>query len=111
MSVGPFAVVSLLVATAASKVVSPDEIAKYVQVSLTLCLLVGITLLIGGLLRMGWIVNFISLPVLNAFTTASGLIIGSSQLASLFGITAEKSSVFYMTIINFFKKRIQDHRK
>jgi len=58
---------------------------RYLQLVLLLALMVGATKLLLGGLRLGVILNFISHPVLAAFTTASALIIATGQLKYMLG--------------------------
>lgn len=87
LAVGPVAVVSLLTATAASAVAAPGS-AEYVQAALALALLSGLILFLMGLLRLGFIANLLSHPVMSGFITASGLLIAASQLQHILGVRA-----------------------
>lgn len=88
MSVGPVAVVSLMTAAAIEKVAGNTAL-EAVQVAMLLALLSGAFLLGLGLLRAGFLANFLSHPVVAGFITASALIIMLSQLKHLMGIRAE----------------------
>ena len=87
LAVGPVAIVSLLVGEAiartSSQTSTPPE-----QVAVTLGLLVGVFLLTLGLLRFGFLANFISSPVINGFVHAAAFIIAASQLPKLLGISS-----------------------
>jgi sulfate permease, SulP family len=87
LSVGPVAVVSLMTAAAIrnSGVASGLE---PVAVAVLLALLSGVLLLIMGLLRFGFLANFLSHPVVAGFVSASGLLIAGSQVQHLLGIRA-----------------------
>src|SRR5690606_7247363 len=87
LAVGPVAVVSLLTATAAGAVATPGG-AEYVAAALTLALLSGLILFLMGLLRLGFIANLLSHPVISGFITASGLLIAASQLQHILGVRA-----------------------
>ena len=86
LSVGPVAVVSLMTAAALSKL-GLGSSAEYIAAALTLTFLCGGILLLLGLLRLGFMANFLSHPVISAFITASGILIGVSQLQHLLGIS------------------------
>lgn len=86
LAVGPVAIVSLLVATGISPLAEPDS-AMYLQLALTLALLVGLIQVGMGLVRLGFLVNFLSHPVLSGFTSAAALVIGFSQLKHLLGLS------------------------
>lgn len=88
LSVGPVAVVSLLTATSIHGVVE-QGIAGYVPAAITLALLSGVFLLAMGVLRLGFMANFLSHAVISGFITASGILIAISQLKYILGITAQ----------------------
>ena len=87
LAVGPVAVVSLLTVAAVSKIALPGT-SEYIVAAITLAFLSGIILLALGLLRLGFLANFLSHPVIAGFITASGLIIAASQLKHILGIEA-----------------------
>jgi SulP family sulfate permease len=87
LAVGPVAVVSLMSAAAAGQVAAaggPD----FAAASILLALLSGLFLLALGLLRLGFIANFLSHPVISGFISASGILIAASQLKHILGIKA-----------------------
>ncbi len=87
LSVGPVAVVSLMTASALGEVAAQGS-ANYVTAAATLALLSGLFLLLLGLLRLGFIGNFLSHTVISGFISASGLLIIVSQSKHLLGINA-----------------------
>jgi SulP family sulfate permease len=87
LAVGPVAIVSLLTAAAVSKVAIPGT-SEYIVAAITLAFLSGAILLALGFLRLGFLTNFLSHPVIAGFITASGIIIAASQLKDILGITA-----------------------
>lgn len=91
LAVGPVAMMSLLVATGVSSL-SPSSVEEYIAIALMLSLLVGIIQLTLGLLRFGFITNFLSHPVLSGFTSAAAVIIALSQLKYLTGIGIPRSN-------------------
>lgn len=86
LAVGPVAIVSLLVASGVGQVAEMGT-AVYWQAALTLALLVGVIQMGMGLLRAGFLVNFLSHPVLAGFTSAAALVIGLSQFKHLLGLS------------------------
>jgi SulP family sulfate permease len=90
LAVGPVAMVSLLVAAGVAPLAEGSP-SRYVELALTLALLVGVIQLLLGLFRFGFVVNFLSHPVLTGFTSAAALIIGFSQLKNLTGIDLARS--------------------
>lgn len=87
LAVGPVAVVSLMTLSAASGIAPPGT-PDFIAAALVLALLSGLFLLALGLLRLGFLANLLSHPVVSGFITASGIIIATSQLKSIFGIKA-----------------------
>lgn len=85
LAVGPVAMDSLLVASALGTL-SLLEPGQYVAAAVFMALLVGaIQLLLGGL-KLGFLSNFLSRPVLSGFTSAAAIIIGFSQVRHLLGV-------------------------
>ncbi|MGB4248844.1 MAG: SulP family inorganic anion transporter, partial [Pseudohongiellaceae bacterium] len=87
LSVGPVAVLSLMTAATLGGLQLAGN-AEYIVAALTLAFLSGAFLLILGLLRMGFLANFMSHPVVTGFITASGVIIVLSQVQHLLGISS-----------------------
>jgi len=88
LAVGPVAVVSLMTAAAIGEFAAAGSPA-YWTAALTLAFLSGAMLLLMGVLRLGFLANFLSHPVISGFISASGLIIAASQLKSLMGVKVE----------------------
>ena len=86
LSVGPVAVLSLMTAAALGGLQLSS--AQYMAAAMTLAFLSGAFLFLLGLLRMGFVANFMSHPVVTGFITASAAIIALSQLQNLLGISA-----------------------
>ncbi|WP_048599887.1 SulP family inorganic anion transporter [Nereida ignava] len=87
LAVGPVAVVSLLTASAIGQVAETGT-AGYAVAALTLAGLSGAFLVLLGVLRLGFLANFLSHPVIAGFITASGILIATSQLKHILGISA-----------------------
>lgn len=88
LAVGPVAVISLMTASAVGKLAAQGT-ADYASAAIILALLSGGMLTMMGLLRLGFLANFLSHPVISGFITASGIIIATSQLGGLLGISTE----------------------
>ena len=88
LAVGPVAVVSLMTAAAIGQVAEQGT-AGYAVAALTLAFLSGGFLMLLGFLRMGFLANFLSHPVIAGFITASGLLIATSQVKHILGVRAE----------------------
>lgn len=89
LAVGPVAVVSLMTAAAIGKIADPGS-SEYIMAAITLAFLSGAFLVLMGVLRLGFLANFLSHPVIAGFITASGIIIATSQLKHIFGVKAEE---------------------
>lgn len=85
LAVGPVAVVSLMTAAAVGEVAAAGT-ADYATAALTLAAMSGVMLLAMGVLRLGFIANFLSHPVISGFITASALLIAAGQLGPLLGV-------------------------
>ena len=92
LSVGPVAVLSLMTAAALSKLGLSDS-SQLLTAALTLAFLSGVFLLMLGLMRLGFMANFLSHPVISAFITASAIIIGLSQVQYLLGTTSSGQNI------------------
>ncbi|XAR66317.1 hypothetical protein NMG60_11012504 [Bertholletia excelsa] len=91
LAIGPVALVSLLVSNVLSKIVdSSDEL--YSELAILLALMVGILECIMGLLRLGWLIRFISHSVISGFTTASAIVIALSEAKYFLGYDLVRSS-------------------
>ncbi|MGA1347045.1 MAG: SulP family inorganic anion transporter [Burkholderiaceae bacterium] len=88
LAVGPVAVVSLMTAAAIGEHAVAGS-PQYWAVAITLAFLSGVMLLIMGVLRLGFLANFLSHPVISGFISASGLLIAARQLKTLMGVKAE----------------------
>lgn len=88
LAVGPVAVISLMTAAAVGKLALQGT-EEYIFAAMALALISGLMLLVMGLLRLGFMANFLSHPVISGFITASGIIIATSQLKHILGIDAQ----------------------
>ncbi len=99
LATGPVAVVSLMTA-AALEPLAAGNAESFVAYAVLLATMVGIFQLALGLLRLGVLVDFLSHPVVLGFTNAGALIIATSQLGKLFGVSVEKAEHHYETVWN-----------
>jgi len=88
LAVGPVAVVSLMTAAAVGQVAAPGT-TEYLTAAITLAFLSGLVLVAMSVLRLGFLANFLSHPVISGFITASGILIATSQLKHILGIKVE----------------------
>ncbi len=103
LAVGPVAMVSLLTATAIGSF-QGLTVNEYISYAILLAFLVGGIQFLLGLFRLGFLVNFLSHPVVSGFTSAAALIIGLSQLKSLLGIDIPRSHHINEILLNAFDK-------
>jgi SulP family sulfate permease len=97
LATGPVAVVSLLTASALEPFasISPET---YLTYAIILALFVGVFQFLLGMFRLGVLVNFLSHPVVMGFTNAAAIIIATSQVGKLFGVSVEKAPQHYETV-------------
>lgn len=98
LAVGPVAMVSLLTAAGIGAMAEAGT-TSYIALAIALALLVGFIQLGLGLFRLGFLVNFLSHPVISGFTSAAALIIGLSQLKHLLGVDLARSHHIHEIII------------
>ncbi|WP_435258935.1 SulP family inorganic anion transporter [Thioclava sp. FR2] len=87
LAVGPVAVVSLMTAASVGKLAAAGT-PEYLGAAIAMAVASGLMLLAMGLLRLGFIANFLSHPVISGFITASGILIATSQIPGILGIKA-----------------------
>jgi len=106
MCIGPFALISLVVASVADGLVPAERTEEmYLGAVLMLSMLAGLLQVLMGLVGLGVISSFLADPCIAGFTTAVALIIMSSQLKYLLGISLGKSSMpvtVYRALAAFF---------
>ncbi|XP_073159518.1 sulfate transporter 4.1, chloroplastic-like isoform X2 [Henckelia pumila] len=91
LAIGPVALTSLLVSNVLGNIVDSSE-QLYTDLAILLALMVGVLECIMGLLRLGWLIRFISHSVISGFTTASAIVIALSQAKYFLGYSIERSS-------------------
>ncbi len=110
LATGPIAIDSLIVAAGVSTL-AVAESENYIAIVLALTLMVGCIQIIVGAFRLGFIVNFLSKPVLTGFVAAAALIIGFNQFKGLLRIDIERSNRIQYVIQNVFEKITTIHWK
>ena len=83
-SVGPMAIIALMTASALGPLAAPGS-AEYGLLAGQLALMTGLVLLACGLLRVGFLANFFSRPVMSGFTLGSSVVIALGQCETLLG--------------------------
>tara|TARA_X000001036_G_scaffold10849_1_gene9547 strand:- start:1272 stop:2990 length:1719 start_codon:yes stop_codon:yes gene_type:complete len=95
LAVGPVAMDSLLVAAGLGALSIVDS-NQYIQMAILLALTIGAIQFLLGLLKMGFIVNFLSKPVISGFTSAAAIIICINQLKHILGISISQSNKIHI---------------
>ena len=85
VAIGPVAMDSLIVATGVSTLALAGS-DSYIAIAILLAFMVGTIQFLLGVFRLGFIVNFLSKPVISGFTSAVALTIGINQFRNLFGV-------------------------
>ena len=94
LSVSSTATLAILTGAQLGLAVPDGDPAKLVTATATLAGLVGVTLLVARLMRLGFVANFISTPVLTGFKAGIGLVIVLDQVPKLLGVHIAKQAFF-----------------
>jgi SulP family sulfate permease len=108
-SVAPVAIDSLLIAAAVAPLAGGDQ-TRYVALAGLLALLSGGLQIGAGLLRLGTLVSFLSVPVISGFTSAAALTIAASQFKDLLGVSASGTSTTLVDTVRGLLPRLGDTR-
>jgi SulP family sulfate permease len=108
LAVGPVAIVSLLVASGVAPLAESGS-AEYLQLALTLAFMVAIIQFIMGVVRAGFLVNFLSHPVVSGFTSGAAIVIGFSQLKHLIGVNIPRTEYFYEQVLYAAKHLLESN--
>jgi len=108
LAVGPVAMVALLVAAGIGKIAEIGS-EDFIAMSILLAFMVGLFQFLLGLFRMGFLVNFMSHPVISGFTSAAAIIIAASQLKHLLGIQISNSNYIHEILIESARKFSEIH--
>ena len=85
LQTGPVAMISLLTASIVGSLAAAGS-SDYIQLAAKLAFLIGVLWFLAGLLRLAFIINFVSRPVIEGFIHAGAVIIATSQLGKVMGI-------------------------
>lgn len=108
VATGPVAMVSLMVASGIGAIAIPGS-ADYVGLALTLALMIGVIQLAMGAFRLGFLVNFMSHPVISGFTSAAAILIAFSQLKHILGVSIERAHYPYETLVQLVQQLPNAH--
>lgn len=103
VAIGPVAMDSLIVATGVSTLALAGS-ESYISIAILLALLVGVIQFLLGIFSLGFIVNFLSKPVITGFTSAVALIIGLNQFRNLFGVDFFQSDQLQYIVVDIWKQ-------
>jgi len=101
LAIGPVAVISLLVSRGVGSL-STSGTEEFIMLAILLALLAGIIQFAMGVFRLGFLVNFLSHPVVAGFISAAGIIIGFSQVKHLLGLDIQKKRI-YQIVLDVFE--------
>ncbi|WP_457610723.1 SulP family inorganic anion transporter, partial [Lutibacter sp.] len=103
LAVGPVAMDSLIVASGVGAIAAVGS-EHFITLAILLALLMGIMQLAFGVFRLGFLVNFLSKPVISGFTSAAALIIGLNQLKHVFGVNMQRNNQLQYIILDAFSQ-------
>src|SRR5688572_17027415 len=95
LSVSTTTTIAILSAAALGQVATNGNPAALLTATATLAALVGVILVVASFLRLGFVANFISEPVLTGFKAGIGLVIVLDQVPKLLGLHFPKGSFFH----------------
>lgn len=105
LSVGPVAVTSLMTLAAVAPIATQGT-PEYLAAAMALALLTGLILIVLGFLKLGFLSNFMSFPVMAGLGTAVGIQIAAGQLTPVLGIPS-KGGTFLAQIISLIENYSQ----
>ncbi len=91
LAVGPVAMDSLIVAAGVAALAELGS-DKFIEFAIMLAFMMGVLQVLFGVFKLGFLVNFLSKPVISGFTTAAALIIGLNQLKHLTGMNLGRNN-------------------
>lgn len=97
LSIGPVAVTAILVMSGVSQLAEPFS-NEFVSLVIFASFLIGVLQIIMSILRMGFLVNLVSQPVISGLISAAALIIIVSQLKEGFGIEVPNYKYIYQSV-------------
>ena len=108
LAVGPVAMDSLLVAAGLGGLALAGT-NRYIELALLLSVMMGLTQWAMGMLRMGFLVQFLSKPVISGFTSAAAILIGLNQLPHLAGVACERSNQVHVVLGHIMEAAASTH--
>ncbi|UMB60048.1 solute carrier family 26 protein [Lutibacter sp. A80] len=102
LAVGPAAMDSLIVASGVATLAQIGT-ENFIEFAILLAFMVGFLQVVFGFFKLGFLVNFLSRPVISGFTSAAALIIGLNQLKHLFGVEIMRDNKIQTLVIEVFR--------
>lgn len=100
--IGPEATIAIMTATAVAPLAGGDPV-RYAALAALLAILIGFLSILGGIVKLGFITDFLSKPILIGYITGTALIVIGSQLGKMFGIKLE-SDQFLRQVIELISR-------
>jgi MFS superfamily sulfate permease-like transporter len=94
LSVGADSTIAPLFAVGIAHLASTDS-ARYIDLIGILAVMTGVIVVLVGLLRLGWIANFLSAPIITGFLAGVAVIIAVHQLPDLLGLPSVSGSTLH----------------
>jgi len=101
LSIGPAAMDSLIVLSGVSALAAIGS-EHFIILAVLLAFIVGLFQIAFGVFKLGFLVNFLSKPVISGFTSGSAIIIAMNQFGNLFGIDVDRNNQFHLIIRDVF---------
>lgn len=101
LAIGPAAMDSLIVASGIGLLASVGS-EHFIVLAVLLAFMVGFFQVLFGIFRLGFLVNFLSKPVISGFTSGSAIIIGMNQIGNLLGVELERSNHIQSLLIGLY---------
>jgi len=108
LSIGPVAIDSLLLVSGVGLLAQSGS-SDFILLAALTALLVGLIQISASVFRLGFIVNFLSFPMLDGFISGAALIISFSQIKHILGVTIPRSSYFFSTLLALIEAAPQYH--
>ena len=101
LAVGPVAMDSLIVASGVAALAQIGT-EHFIEFAILLAFMMGVLQVAFGFFKLGFLVNFLSRPVISGFTSAAALIIGLNQLKHLIGVNIKRNDKIHSLLIDAF---------
>ncbi len=103
LAIGPAAMDSLIVLSGVSVLATVGS-ENFIVLAILLAFIVGLFQVLFGIFRLGFLVNFLSKPVISGFTSGSAIIIAMNQIGNLLGVDVDRTNLFQELVINVFEQ-------